>query len=509
MRCARLWCLAVAAAGVAGATIAQVRPASPAQAPAIVTSTAPQDLALTVYRAPDGKGAINLRYLGGFALITETRRVTLPRGPAVLRFEGVAEGIIPVSAVVEGLPGGVVEKNRDARLLSPAALVDGTLGKEVTLTRTDKGTGRAVSEPATIVAGPEPGVVLRTADGIETLRCSGLPERLSFDRVPPGLSSKPVLSISTVSPTARTATIRLSYLASGFDWRASYVATVAQDGASLDLFAWLTLANSNGQTFPRARISAVAGRLNRIVTRDLSTAVRALSLRCYPLGTTTSDLRLEKHEIVVTASRAFAVPQMALAAPAPPPPPPPPPPEDLGDLKLYRAPERATVSARGQKQIALLARQQVSFQRRYRASVFPAQTLDAAPTTIVLAMRNNIESGLGLPLPAGSTAAYGRRVDGERLLLGLGNMSDRAEGEAFHLSTGTSHQVTIEQRVLASGEMRLSATNATAWPATLDISIGSVRQEIKADPALPRVNGIATWTVTVPPGARADLTYRY
>ena len=40
-----------------------------AQTP-IVTSSAPDRVALTVYRSPYGRGAINLRYLGGFALVT-------------------------------------------------------------------------------------------------------------------------------------------------------------------------------------------------------------------------------------------------------------------------------------------------------------------------------------------------------------------------------------------------------------------------------------------------------
>ncbi|MDM8695570.1 hypothetical protein, partial [Klebsiella pneumoniae] len=141
---------------------------------------------------------------------------------------------------------------------------------------------------ATIVAGPQPGVVLRTPAGIETLRCSGLPERVTFAGVPAGLSSKPVLSVATTSASARTVTVRLSYLASGFDWRASYVASVAADGRTLDLFAWLTLANANPETFALAEVSAVAGRLNRVVTPALQQAVGALSLRCYPLGTTTS-----------------------------------------------------------------------------------------------------------------------------------------------------------------------------------------------------------------------------
>lgn len=56
---------------------------------------------------------------------------------------------MPVSAIVEGLPGGTVEKNRDARLLSPASLVDGALGRGVTLTRTDRAPGQRREEEAT------------------------------------------------------------------------------------------------------------------------------------------------------------------------------------------------------------------------------------------------------------------------------------------------------------------------------------------------------------------------
>ncbi|RZL58928.1 MAG: hypothetical protein EOP65_04615, partial [Sphingomonas sp.] len=280
--------------------------AGPALAEPVVTSVAPQRVALTVYRAAYGRGAIDLRWLGGFAQVTETRRIALPRGRATLRFEGVADGIVPASAVIDGLPGGVVEKNRDLRLLSPAALVDGTLGRQVTLTRTDRATGRTSSESATIVAGPHPGVVLRTTTGIETLRCSGLPERLSFAGVPAGLSSKPVLSVTTISPTARTVTVRLSYIASDFDWRAAYVATLAPDGRTLDLFAWLTLANGNAGAFAHADVAAVAGTLNRVYTPQLRAAVGALSLRCYPLGTTTSDLAaMASAEIIVTGARVM------------------------------------------------------------------------------------------------------------------------------------------------------------------------------------------------------------
>jgi hypothetical protein len=491
----------------------------------IVTSSAPDHVALTVYRAPDGRGAMNLRYLGGFALVTEMRRVRLPRGSAVLRFEGVAEGIVPVSAIVDGLPGGTIEKNRDARLLSPASLVDGTLGREVTLTRTDKATGRLVSESATIVAGPRPGVVLRTTAGIEALRCSGLAERMNFAGVPANLSSKPVLSVTTNSRTARTVTVRLSYLASGFDWRASYVATLATDRQSIDVFAWLTLANGNPETFANADVQAVAGRLNRVAVRAIPAEAAALRLVCYPLGTTTSDLREEQFEpadeIVVTASR-----MMAFAPPPPPPPAPPapspPPPEDLGDLKLYRVPAPTTVASRGQKQVALLAQRAVPVERRYRRAVYPGQPLNDAPTTVVLMLKNDKQGGLGVPLPAGGTALYAERAGG-RLLLGLGTITDRTVGETVRLAAGASSQVTLVQVNAAprqpssvapttGGEREaiLTATNGSPSAVSLDIPIGAAGQKIDAeDQDVGRTDGIFTWSPQLPPGGHAELRYRY
>jgi hypothetical protein len=478
-----------------------------------VTSAGPERVALTVYRAPSGRGAIRLPYVDGFAMVTETRRVRLPRGRVVLRFEGVAEGIVAVSAVITGLPGGTIEKNRDARLLSPASLVDGTLGRQVTITRTDKATGRRVSEDATIVAGPAEGLVLQTRTGVEALRCSGLPEKMTFAGVPAGLSSKPVLSVSTQSPAAREVMVQLTYLASGFDWRASYVAKQARHGRSLDLFAWLTLANANGQSFADAEVNAVAGTLNRVYTPRVRTAIADLRLVCYPLGTTTSDLRLKQErgqmEIIVTAARAPAA-MAAMAPPAPPPPPPPPPPpEDLGDLKLYRVPERVSVSAQGQKQVALLAREGVRFARRYRLQVYPSQSLQVAPTTVVLVLANTEAAGLGLALPAGSTALYGEASDGTLQLMGLGSLTDRAKGETFRIAAGHSSQVLVTQTQTQPGAFLLTVTNANSFAVQADIAIGSPGGIVKAQGThLPLVDGIRTWSPTIPPGGSAELRYR-
>ena len=62
---------------------------------------------------------MDLDRLNGFALVSEMRAVHLPAGESRLRFEGVADGIEPASAIVTGMPPGVIEKNREGALLSP------------------------------------------------------------------------------------------------------------------------------------------------------------------------------------------------------------------------------------------------------------------------------------------------------------------------------------------------------------------------------------------------------
>ena len=159
--CTLAWALAAVSAA----------PAAPAVA-ADTLAEKPSDLSVTVYRAPArGSGSIDLDRLEGFALVSETRTVHLPAGMSRLRFEGVADGIEPASAIVTGLPDGVLEKNREGKLLSPSALIAAAVGKSLTLLRTDRKTGKLTRVTATIRSDAGGGVVFETSEGIEALRC--------------------------------------------------------------------------------------------------------------------------------------------------------------------------------------------------------------------------------------------------------------------------------------------------------------------------------------------------
>ena len=495
-------------------------------APPVATSPAPRSVAVTVYRAP-GRGAdeaMNLRWLNGFALVTETRRISIPAGESDIRFEGVAGGILPESAIVSGLPAGVVEKNQDAWLLSPASLLDSSLGRRVHLRRTSLATGAVRETEAVVRSGAGGAVVLETPDGIESLRCDGLRSTLVYDRVPTGLSAKPTLSVRVRSPRAASATVTLSYLAGGFDWQANYVAELAADGAAMNLFAWLTLANSDETGFRQADTQAVAGRINRSSASPRRPQAPPLVIRCWPSGTTTSDLReqvFEKEEIVVTGSRVMMEmmsPVMSVPAPPPPPPPMMAQQEELGDLKLYRIPERVTVAARSQKQVALLARQGVKVDTIYRLDAFspaPAgQGATRAPlrVTRILTTRNTVATGLGLPLPAGRVVLFGAGR-ARPLLLGRGSLDDKAVGEKVEIEVGSASSVVAEAVLIASGgnlnpEWELTVTNAQPSPVRFEALLSDSGAGLISETQLGRRDGRVLWEVTVPANGQATLRYR-
>lgn len=498
--------------------------AAPAAAQTSITSPAPDSTSVTIYRDPDrGDGGINLDWLNGFALITEHRRIAVPAGESLIRFEGVANGMIAVSAVVTGLPGGVIQKNRDAKLLTPASLLDGTLGNRVHIRRTNPATGKITETEAVIRSGPDNAVVLQTAEGFEGLRCSGLPETLVYDSLPQGLSAKPTLSVTTRSDQAVNADVTITYLATGFDWAANYVARVNEDGKALDLFGWLTVANSNDISFADSQLLAVAGRVNR--ESDFQTLVApepspVLNLRCWPMdSTSTAEMRMyegavagnalppaapapvmarmaaEAMDVSVTAQRRKAVQ------------------EELGDLKLYRVPMRVDLNANGQKQVALLEKRGIPFTHVYGATLWPENVTEPAPLQILVRMQNKEKAGLGVPLPSGGLALF-ENVEGQDMLLGEDKLRDHAVGEEVEAEAGASPQLQYRLECTGCGKgekasYRLTVTNAGKRKAPVEIRLqqSDAFTYSGVSAKLGQKNGDLLWKLTVPANGTARLDY--
>ena len=523
------------------AALAWVLAAAPAAAADILASP-PTDVSVTVYRAPDrGSGSIDLDRLAGFALISETRTVHLPAGLSQLRFEGVADGIEPASAIVTGLPAGVIEKNREGKLLSPSALIGAARAKPVTLLRTDKKTGRLQRLSGTLISDAGGGVVFESPEGVEALRCSGLPETFSFTGVA-GLNATPTLSVLVRSSEASTRTVTLSYLARGFDWAADYIATVSGDGKAVDLGAWVTLANGNGVGFPAARAQVVAGRVNRedgdggdVEPLDAGSAIFA---QCWPRGSTSDapesllvngmatgemdklfkSVRMQGapapalQEVAVTAMRRVQQ-------------------EQLGDLKLYRVPDRTTVASRQSKQVRLLDRLGIPVDRVFGADLSANQDA-AAAASMLLRTLNDAAHHLGLALPSGRIAVFADR-DGQKILLHESGMRDLAVDEEVEIDLGESPDVQVAMQrekttidpariqnlplvpgvILRSARVDdvnrvvISNARAAAIPFELRLRLPEGGRIVRADHPLGSKHGRPIFRLTIP--ANQSVTVRF
>jgi hypothetical protein len=483
---------------------------------AVVTSAAPSAVTVGIYRAPyrSADQAWNLEWLEGYALVTEERRVAVPAGESVIRFEGVAGGILPESAIVTGLPEGAREKNQDAALLTPATLAAGSMVRRVTIRRTDRATGKVTESDALLRAAGAGGgsFVIESKEGVEAVSCSGLSEATLFPGLPEGLTAKPTLSVTTRTSRATEVVLKLSYLAANFDWQANYVGQLNDDATRLDLFGWVTVASADPTSFDRARLLAIAGKPNRESGDGPALSRRQEPyLTCWNNQTTTSGLR----------------------APPPPPPPPPPAPmeaaravsvmsaedeasivvtgslmrqENLGDLKLYRMPEPVTVAARSQKQVAFLNRTSLPVELIYRTRIGE----DDEGAVLLLRGRNREQDGLGLPLPAGKVAVFQHA-----LLVGEAALTDKAVGEDVDLKLSNAEAVSVNSDYDREGKgwraMTLTVTNPHPHPIRYEAEFPPDDDDCRYhrfDAKLERRKGVRTWSVTIPANGEARLRYR-
>jgi hypothetical protein len=470
----------------------------------------------------------------GLAMISETRTLDLPAGRTRIRFEGVADGIIPASAAVNGLPGALVERNFDYDLLDPGALIDKSVGGQVTIRRIDRKTGKVSEEPATLRSGPD-GVAVETSRGVEALGCGGELQALMFDHLPEGLADKPTLSVIADAPRAGRYQVTLSYLTVRVDWSADYVARVAPDGRTLDLTGWLTLSNRSRMSFADAETAVVAGRLARVAPDLPDITPKQRTDACWPQGTTTSGLYpppppppppppaaapASVSELVVTADRRQqsleSVP-LAVRAKL----------SDLGDYKLYSLADPTDVAAQQVKQVRFLHQAGVKFEKLYvwTSDPYPSHgnAPSPAPTTVVLSLKNKAGEGLGLALPAGLVSVR-QALDGDEYFIGEHGVRDVPVGEPFELELGQASDVTVTQQLASDATigsrskqrfrlgLSYALTNAGAAPAAVEVRQDPQREGFKIVAESARhilKNGADVWRLTVPAHGTAELTYSF
>ncbi len=436
-------------------------------------------------------------YNDDLALIRDSRRVELPAGRSELAFRDVSGQIRPETALLrasEGSAPQVIEQNFDFDLLTPAALLEKYVGREVGLVSTHPTSGEETEETATVLAATD-GVVLRVGDRIETFQAGKAPGRIVYRDIPATLRDRPTLVLALESEQAGSRLLELSYLSGGLGWKADYVGELSADEQRLDLAGWVTLTNRSGTSYRNAQLQLVAGEVNRVE----------------------EAMRAPQHEMMAMRA-ASPAPNMRE--------------ESLFEYHLYSLAHPTTIADNQTKQVALLDAPGVSVgkellvqgdQRAYREP--RGELAQELAVTVYLAATNDEASNLGLPLPAGVVRIYQRDSQGNAQFVGEDKIDHTPKNEALRLKLGRSFDVTAERKQTEfkklsgtgpwqyqfEGAYEILVKNAKSEPETVVLQERIPGDWSMLEESAPHEKGnanTAVWRLEVPAEGESRLSYR-
>ncbi|HET8941131.1 MAG TPA: hypothetical protein VFN13_04005 [Rudaea sp.] len=240
---------------------------------------------LTVYSAaqPGQLSTTNLATYGvnlpGYALVRDTRRMTLTKGIADLRFTNVATRIDPTTVAFESLsdPDGtrVMEQNYQYDLVDNAKLIDRYIGHTITV---DQLRGDKVDTIKGKLLSASGGLILQRDSG-EVITLTNY-NNIQFPALPGGLITRPTLVWKVDSKRGGAQDARVSYQTQGITWWSDYNITLREHGdtCDMDLAAWVTLVNQSGGSYPDAQLKLVAGVVHRAPSRQANNRMSSMPM---------------------------------------------------------------------------------------------------------------------------------------------------------------------------------------------------------------------------------------
>ncbi len=378
---------------------------------------------------PDTAGAATLDqqtelavtvYNSNIALVRDVRQVDLPGGVSDLQFEDIAATVnattVHFRSLTEPSLVRVLEQNYRFDLLDPERLLRKYIGRDVTLVRPriENDATRYEEVTARLLAYNQ-APVWRIGHEIVT----GMSyESIRFPEIPETLHSRPTLVWTLDNRGASRHRIETSYLAGGMNWNADYVLTVGRDDAHADLDGWVTVTNTSGTSFRKARLQLVAGDLHRVENlQELK------------------DVALRKAAAAPMSEDAFAR-------------------EVFSEYHLYTLGRPTTLQENETKQISMLSGTGIPVQKAfvvngqqfyYRNRQSPGSPIKD-DVRVFYRFKNDDPSGLGQPLPAGTMRVYQADTKGSLQFAGEDRIDHTPKDEALTLDIGKAFDVVCERK---------------------------------------------------------------
>jgi hypothetical protein len=347
-------------------------------------------------------------YNEDLGLVREVRAVKLEPGARELSFADVAAGIDPTSVSLRSLTAprelSVLEQNYEYDLLTPHKLLDKYVGQRVEIH-----TPTSVMQ-AELLSTNE-GQVYKIGDKIYL----DPPGRVVLPKVPENLVARPTLVWGLQNDRAGEHRLDVSYLTRGMSWKANYVLVVNDQASKANLNGWVTLNNHSGTTYQNAKLTLVAGDVNRVRERFQEVARAPYAM----------------------AKAADAAGQFEE--------------QGLFEYHSYALNRKTTLKDRQTKQLSLMAATDVPTRRQY---VFDASRTpiwlqnrerQSEKVDVFLEFANDKASRLGMPLPKGVVRVYQADTDGQLQFVGEDAIDHTPKDEKVKVKLGQAFDLVGER----------------------------------------------------------------
>lgn len=349
-------------------------------------------------------------YNDNFALVKDTKDVSVKNGQQMIEIDEVSAKIDPTSVLPKFLSDSdkiaILEQNYDFDLVNSSKLLQKYIGKDITVERylpnsqKEKISGKLLS-----VQG---GTIIKTNNDKIVINPEG---EISLPKMPEGLMLKPTLSWLINSKVSGKKKLELTYKTTGFSWVADYVAVLDKDDKKIDLNAWVTINNTSGATYKDAKLKLVAG--------DVNTVKEQRNTR----------VMLAKNAVMAEQAYDSAAGFQE---------------QSFFEYHIYKLQRTANLKDNEKKQIEFTAAQNIPVEKKYTY-----QSSKNNKVEISLKFKNNKSSNLGLPLPKGKVRVF--KSDGDSIeFVGEDMIDHTPENKDMRLTLGNAFDVTAEKKMTNS-----------------------------------------------------------
>jgi len=352
--------------------------------------------------AAAGAGDISLTvYNNNLALVHEIRSMEALKGVYSYDFTDIPSELDATSVRFKAEGIGILEQNFEYDILSREKILQKMQGSPIVVRLDDGSLIEGVLSTYDIYGL----TVTDKASKVMIINREGY-DYYQFPQMPEGFVDKPTLKWLLDSKAAGTRNAEISYLTSGMDWHAEYIAVVKEKEKKIGFTGWVSIDNKCGKTFENAKLKLMAGDVN-IVQDRLNRKMKGEAMA------------------YATSARADQFQE-----------------KGFFEYHLYTLQRPSTLKNNQIKQISLFPEADVNYSKEF---IYQASVSDKVG--VYLKFINSKTAGLGMALPGGKIRVYQTDDDGTQEFIGEDLIDHTPKDEKVKLQIGSAFDITGERNL--------------------------------------------------------------